>query len=153
MTEFSDLLPLIKDIVLVVATAFATAFVTTRLRERSIRNRAYKGFLQEIKQNISHAEHNIAEEKCYSPFFFRDDFWNMSKASGYFLDLPLELQSLLYEVYVKQYEINESIANYKALGDDPVKGFILSGVIKETKTDLLPKLRKVEKLLQRQIDP
>jgi len=130
-----------------IVSAIATAIATSKMKDRSERTNAYKGFLQEIRQNIFLAKHN--NEQQYGSartLFFRDDFWNMSKANGHFLDLPSNLQTLLYEVYTKQYEINEDL---NLVG----KYMMLNTVQEKIKKELQPKLEEAEKLLEKRLDP
>lgn len=147
----------ITEIVLTaVFTAIATAIATTKLKDRSERIKVYKGFLQEIGQNIQFAKHNIdkLEEFAFEKvLFFRDDFYNMSKARGYFLDLPFDLRTLLHKIYIKQYEIGLEKNQLATL----LKSGLRAETARETMTKkingLLPKLNEAKELLEKKLDP
>ena len=152
LVEWIDILPIIKDVSIVVATILATTFATTKIRDRSDRIKMYKGFLQEIRQNIYIAQHNLEQAEKYlkdttkgEVLFFRDDFWNMSKTNGHFLDLPSNIQITVYEIYMKQYIIGEMLAKFKNIFSTE----ITQKVKKEITESLLPKLKDAEKNLQK----
>lgn len=138
---------LVKDALLVVVTAVCTSFVQRYVKDRSDRAKLCKGYLQEIRQNARFAKHNV--EQVYGSartLFFRDDFWNMSKAGGHFLDLPSSLQTLLYEIYIKQYEINEDLNLVGKLAT-------LLPAQEKIRRDLMPKLIEAQMLLKKVLDP
>jgi hypothetical protein len=146
LVGLADFIPTIEDVSVVVATILATVYATTKIQGRNDRIKVYRGFLQEIKQNMLLAEHNL--KQVYGSartLFFRDDFWNMSKASGYFLDLSSNLQTLIYEIYLKQDEINEDL-------DLVGKVTVLKPVQDKIVEELKPKSVEAERLLLKALD-
>lgn len=144
MVELEAFIPVLKDVLLVVATILATTFAQSKISGRSERKKLYNGFLQEIRQNTYLAKHNSQQDVGVAKFLrFRNDFWEISKASGHFLDLSSDLQTLLYETCMKQDEVNCQIDNLE---------HVLLNTIKESiKEELRPKLDQVEKLLSKKV--
>ena len=153
LVEWVDVLPIVRDVLLIIATAIATALFQAIVRYYRERKSMYRGFLKEIRQNIRFAEHNIEKLKNPSTIvelvLFRDDFWKMS-ISGYLLTLASDLQDLLYEIYMKQYVMAEML--YR-LRDEKLTFETGEKITTEIKKELLPKLKKAEKRLEKKLDP
>ena len=158
MVGLADWLPIVKDTFIVVATILATTYATTMMKEKGERIKVYKGFLKEIRQNIHFAEHNILELNNYIKnhisgeiLFFRDDFWKTS-ISGYILNLPSDLQDLLYKIYMKQYTIGEKLAELKGVWKRTLaKDSFVGEIEKEIEEELLLKLNEAQKLLEKKV--
>lgn len=137
----------------IIVTAIAVALAQYYFRRRGEQKEMYRGFLKEIRQNIHFAQHNISKLEKESTkielLSYRDDFWKMS-LSGYLLDLPSDLQDLLYKIYMKQYVNGEKLMKLrenKMLWNHPhVK---IDDIKKEINEEILSRLKNAEEHLEK----
>lgn len=155
MAELTDSIILaLRDFVLPLFAGFIGAWFLIKLKERTEYKRAYRAFFHEVKQNISHALHNMqilkGKKVKYRLVTFRDDVWIWSKKTGYFTKFSKELQNSLFDLYLKQYVVGELVHTCRDIvGGEAFRERIL----KETKDELLPMLRQAKKDLQSKIEP